>query len=131
MLSSCFQPQVWDDVTNEERLAKRLKRGKITQEEFDSMTMALDKKSMNPRNGRGKAIGAVDNKRRMVPQMMAKIVAEDSRQRKSNSMKGNRQRSFSDEDEDAIEHAKEILRQHTERVVAAKRKHRFSTKNIK
>lgn len=86
---------------------------------------------MNPRNGRGKAIGAVDNKRRMVPQMMAKIVAEDSRQRKSNSMKGNRQRSFSDEDEDAIEHAKEILRQHTERVVAAKRKHRFSTKNIK
>lgn len=112
-------------------MAKRLKRGKITQEEFDSMTMALDKKSMNPRNGRGKAIGAVDNKRRMVPQMMAKIVAEDSRQRKSNSMKGNRQRSFSDEDEDAIEHAKEILRQHTERVVAAKRKHRFSTKNIK
>jgi hypothetical protein len=46
-------------------------------------------------------------------------------------MKGNRQQSCSDEDEDAIEHAKEILRQHTERVVAAKRKHRFATKNIK
>ena len=40
-------------------------------------------------------------------------------------------KDYGDEDEDAIENAKEVLRQHTARVVAAKRKHRYATKNLK
>ena len=39
---------LWDDVGEEERLAKRLRRGKITQGEFDAAMTALDRRSSHP-----------------------------------------------------------------------------------
>tara|TARA_B100000780_G_C21062361_1_gene427074 strand:- start:213 stop:1067 length:855 start_codon:yes stop_codon:yes gene_type:complete len=133
---------VWDDVAEEERLAKRLKKGKITQSEFDSELAALDKRTMNNTTRSSKAIGATTNKRRMVPKMMAKQVQLETQRRTVKSKNGNQHRNGygddgneDDEDDDAkyeeIEKAKEVLRLHSERVVAAKRKHRFATKNIK
>ena len=131
---------IWDDVAEEERLAKRLKRGKMTQEEFDDEIAALDKRTMR-KSSQTKATGAVGNKRRMIPQMMAKQEELETQRRAQKSRQGQNGRSNGGSDggggsdgEDnyeEIEQAKEVLRQHTERVVAAKRKHRFSTRSIK
>ena len=116
----------WDDVTEEERLAKRLKRGKITQEEFDNATAALDKRAMTKASG-ARGVGVTRNKHRMVPEMMKEAEEMETKRRRRIHVHSDMESG----DEEEIEHAKEVLRQHTERVVAAKRKHRFATRSIK
>ncbi len=101
---------LWDDVGEEERLAKRLRKGKITQKEFDELTAELDRKSATrDRKGGNVKMGAGGGR--------------------SKQSRGRNDDDYNDDDE--VRAAKKVLRDHTERVVAAKRRHRFKTKNIK
>ena len=103
---------LWDDVGEEERLAKRLRKGKITQKEFEELTAELDRRSATrDRKGGNVKMGA-GSKRSM-------------------QSRGRNNGDDDVDDEEEVRAAKQILRDHTERVVAAKRRHRFKTKNIK
>ena len=110
---------LWDNVGEEERLAKRLRKGKITQAEFDEATLELDRRASNVHR-------------------MSKSMRKGGHHKlgagvgiSSGSDHGGKHQNDTGDGSSEIAEARRILKEHSARVVAAKRKHRSKTRKVK